>query len=89
MSSGYFPGAPDLAVEVVSPGDLYMDVDEAVAKWLEQGARLVFVNNPHRRTVGVHRPGQPVSIITVDDTLSGEDVVPGWRLAVRDLFEQP
>jgi Uma2 family endonuclease len=85
---GYFPGAPDLAVEVISPNDLYTEVDEKVAEWLEHGTQLVFVVNPRRRTVAVHRPGQPVRILGSDDTLDGEDVVPGWSLAVRDLFDR-
>jgi len=84
---GYFPGAPDLAVEVISPNDLYTEVDEKVAEWLEHGTLLVFVVNPRRKTVAVHRPGQPVRILGPEDTLNGEDVVPGWSLAVRDLFE--
>ncbi|MBA2447501.1 MAG: Uma2 family endonuclease, partial [Chloroflexi bacterium] len=50
------------------------------------GVRLVFVVNPRRRTVAVHRSGQPVRILGLDDVLDGEDVVPGWTLAVRDLF---
>lgn len=83
---GYFEGAPDLAVEVISPNDLYTEVDEEVAEWLEHGARLVFVVNPRRRAVAVHRPGQPVRILGLDHVLDGEDVVPGWTLPVRDLF---
>ena len=84
---GYFHGAPDLAVEVISPNDLYTEVDDKVAEWLEHGTRLVFVVNPRRRTVAVHRPGQPVTILGIDDTLDGEDVVPGWSLPLRDLFD--
>ena len=83
---GYFPGAPDLVVEVISPNDVYKDVDTKVAEWLEYGARLVFVVNPRRRTVGVHRPNEPVRILTEDDVLDGEDVVPGWSHPVRELF---
>lgn len=83
---GYFPGAPDLAVEVISPNDLYTEVDEKVAEWLEHGTRLVFVVNPRRRTVAVHRPGQPVRVLGADDVLDGDDIVPGWTLPVRDLF---
>ncbi len=86
---GYFQGAPDLAVEVISPNDLYTEVDEKVAEWLEHGTRLVFVVNPRRRTVAVHRADGSVRILTVADMLDGEDVVPGWTLAVRDIFEQP
>ena len=84
----FWRGAPDLAVEVISPNDLYTEVDEKVAEYLEHGARLVFVVNPRRRTVAEHRPGEPVRVLTVEDTLDGHDVVPGWSLAVRDLFEE-
>jgi len=84
--TGYWSGAPDLVVEVISPNDLYTEVEEKVAECLEHGARLVFVLNPRRRTVAVHRPDRPLRTLTVDDTLDGEDVVPGWTLPVRALF---
>ena len=87
--TGYWPGAPDLAVEVISPNDLYTEVDEKVAEWLAHGARLVLVVNPRRRVVAVHRPGQPIRILEIDDVLDAEDVVPGWRLPLRDLFAAP
>ncbi len=86
---GYWPGAPDLAVEVISPNDRYTDVDDKVADWLQHGVRLVFVVNPRRRTVAVHRPGQPVRVLSGDDLLDAEDVVPGWTLRVGDLFPPP
>jgi Uma2 family endonuclease len=88
LPRGYFQGAPDLAVEVISPNDLYTEVDEKVAEWLEHGTRLVFVVNPRRKVVAVHRPGQPVTFLGIEDTLTADDVVPGWSLAVRDLFDQ-
>lgn len=47
---GYFDGAPDLAVEVISPNDLYTEVDEQVGEWLEHGTQMVLVVNPRRRT---------------------------------------
>jgi len=73
---------------VISPNDLYTEVDEKVGAWLEHGTQLVFVVNPRRRTVAIHRPGQPVDVVGIDGILSGEDVVTGWSLAVRDLFEE-
>jgi Uma2 family endonuclease len=88
IPEGYYPGPPDLAVEVIAPDELYLDVDDTVAEWLEHGTRLVFVVNPRRRTVAVHRADGSVRILGVDDTLTAEDVVPGWSLAVRDLFDQ-
>lgn len=84
--TGYIPGVPDLAVEVISPTDLYLDVQDTIAEWLEHGTQVVFVVNPRRNVVAVHRPGQPVVILDMDDTLTAEDVVPGWSLAVRDLL---
>ena len=82
----YQPGPPDLAVEVVSPDDLYTEVEEKVAMWLEHGTQMVIVINPRRRTVAVHRSPTQIRYLTVADTLDGEDVVPGWALPVRDLF---
>lgn len=83
----YWQGAPDLVVEVISPNDIYGEVDEKVAMWLAHGARLVLVVNPRWRTVLIHRPGQPPCLLTEEDTLDGADVVPGWQLPVRELFD--
>ena len=82
----YWLGAPDLAVEVISPNDRLTEVRQKVAEWLEHGTRVVLVVNPRRRTVKVCRPGQPEHTLTEDDTLSAEDVVPGWSIPVRTLF---
>lgn len=87
VPTGYFRGVPDLAVEVISPNDRYTEVAEKIAEWLAYGVRLVFVVDPRRKAVEAHRPGQPVRTFDVDDVLDGEDVVPGWTMAVRDLFE--
>jgi len=84
----YFPGSPDLVVEVISPNDRYTEVNKKVAEWLEYGAKLVCVVDPRRRSVALHRSGQPVTILGVGDILTAEDVVPGWSLAVRDLFDE-
>ncbi len=85
--TGYRPGAPDLAIEVISPNDLYTEVEEKVATWLAHGARMVIVANPRHRTVAVHRSRTEVRHLTIDDVIDGEDVVPGWTLPVRDLFD--
>jgi Uma2 family endonuclease len=82
----YWPGAPDLVVEVVSPNDRYSEVDDKVATWLAHGTSMVLVVNPRWRTVLVHRPGQPPRLLTEDDVLDGQDVVRDWQLPVRELF---
>ena len=83
---GYWPEAPALAAEVISPGDRYTDVKEKTADWLAAGTQMVLIINPRNRSVAVDRsPGQ-VSILAPGDTLSGDDLVPGWRVAVDDIF---
>ena len=82
----YWPGVPDLAVEVISPNDLYTEVEEKVATWLAYGARVVIVVNPRHRTVAVHRSPTDVRHLTVGDTIDAEDLLPGWTVPVRQLF---
>jgi Uma2 family endonuclease len=82
----YALGAPDLAVEVLSPGDRPGEVAKKVAAWLAHGTRLVWVVDPRRRSVTDHRPGQPVRRLGEEDVLDAADVVPGWRLPVSALF---
>lgn len=82
----YWPGAPDLAVEVLSPDDRYHEVDEKVAAWLEAGCRMVIVVNPRRRAATVYRSPADVQLLTENDSLDGDDVVPGWKLPLRDVF---
>ena len=84
---GFFPGAPDLAMEVISPSDRYSQVEEKVADWLEAGTMAVIVVDPRRRAVKVHRSLSDASILTDADTLSIEDVVPGWQMTVAEIFE--
>jgi Uma2 family endonuclease len=83
---GYFPGAPDLAVEVISPGDTYTEVEAKVEEWLGAGCRMVVVINPRNRTVKTYRSLTDIKVMTYEDTFDGEDVVPGFRLAIKRLF---
>jgi len=83
---GYWPGAPDLAVEVVSPGDTYTAVEEKVAEYLDAGAKAVWVVNPRRRSITVYRSLSDITILTEQDTLDAGDVVPGFRCRVGEVF---
>jgi Uma2 family endonuclease len=84
--SGYWPEAPDLAIEVISPNDRYTEVDEKVADWLAAGTRMVVVVNPRNKTVKVHRSPTDVVTLTIADILDGSDVVPGWQMPITDIF---
>jgi Uma2 family endonuclease len=55
LPRGLWPGDPDLAVEVIFPGDTYTEVEEKVNDWLDAGTRMVLVLNPHNRTTTVYR----------------------------------
>lgn len=84
--TGFWPGPPDLAVEVISPSDRYSDVLEKVWDYVDAGTPLVIVVDPPARSVTVYRSRTDVAVLTEDDVLDGGDVVPGWRLPVRDVF---
>jgi Uma2 family endonuclease len=83
---GYYPGAPDLAVEVLSPDDRPGYVREKTAEWLESGARAVWVVDPLQRTVTVHEAGREPVLLDQTGTLHGGELLPGFELAVRDAF---
>lgn len=85
-AAGFWPGAPDLAVEVVSPGDAYAEVEGKVAEWLRAGSLMVVVVDPSNQTVRVHRAPTEATTLAEDGEIDGDDVVPGWRLPVRNLF---
>jgi Uma2 family endonuclease len=83
---GFWPFAPDLAVEVVSPSDRFDDVLSEVQEYLSAGTRLVWVFHPRTKTVMVYRANGEVVWVREQDELSGEDVLPGFRCRVAELF---
>jgi Uma2 family endonuclease len=83
---GYWPGAPDLVVEVISPSDAYSEVEGKILEWLEAGVRMVIVVNPRKRVITVYRSLTDITVLTEHDGLSGGDVVPGWTMPVRHVF---
>ena len=86
LPTGFFPGAPDLAVEVLSPGDRADEVSVKVENWLSAGCQAVWVVDPRTRTITVHRSSHESTIFNPSDTLDGGDVLPGFRTPVADVF---
>lgn len=82
----FWPGAPDLAVEVLSPSDTVFEVEEKVQDWLSAGTRLVWVISPRRKSVTVYRPDQSPQVLLSDETLDGQDVIAGFELPLREIF---
>jgi Uma2 family endonuclease len=83
---GHIRIAPDLAIEVLSPNDLAYEIDEKVEDYLRAGVRLVWVVNPEARMVEVHRADGTVTKLHEQDELTGEDVLPGFRCRLSELF---
>jgi len=86
-SEACWPGAPDLAVEVVSPSNIQREVDDKVRAWLDAGAAMVWVVDPASRSVTVYRSSTDITTLTEDDGLDGQDVIPGFRCPVSAIFE--
>jgi Uma2 family endonuclease len=85
--TGYWPGAPDLAIEVLSPGDRFSEVEEKVFDWLDAGTRLVIVVDPRKRTATAYRSRASIRVYTDTETLDAGDVVPGWTFPVARAFD--
>ena len=83
----FINGAPDLAVEVVSPGDSITEAEEKVAEYLRTGARLVWVVSPKLRRVTVYRAHASSRALDESERLDGGDVLPGFSCSVRDIFQ--
>lgn len=90
IPEGHIPVPPDLAVEVVSPNDLFYNVENKIDEYLRAGVKMVWLVNPELRTIRIVR-GNIVNAKQVGpgDELTGDDVLPGFRCAVSKLFPKP
>jgi Uma2 family endonuclease len=89
LPSGFLAGAPNLAVEVLSPGNTVEEIDEKIAAYFENGARLVWAISPTQRYILVYRSAQePDRLLKSADSLDDEEVIPGFTLPVADLFQK-
>jgi Uma2 family endonuclease len=78
---------PDLAVEVSSPTDSHASVEKKIARYLDDGVRLVWLIEPETQTVTIYTPGsKQLTRLSADDTLTGGEIVPGFEVAVAGLF---
>lgn len=83
--TGYRQGTPDLAAEVISPGDSYSGMTEKALLWLYAGASEVWLLDPRKRTVSIYLAKDRIRVLTEGDNLTS-DLFPGWQLALDDLF---
>jgi Uma2 family endonuclease len=86
VKEGYLETIPELVVEIRSKNDTDTEINEKVADYLQAGVRLVWIVDPEPESVVEHRPGSPARTNQKSDTLTCEDIIPGFRLALFDLF---
>jgi Uma2 family endonuclease len=84
--SGFLPFAPDLAVEVVSPSDTFVDVESKAFSWLDAGTQLVLIVEPESETVHVYRSRTIIRVLKADESIDVADVVAGWKVDVNEIF---
>ena len=85
--SGYAEVPPNLVVEVVSPNDTIREVAGKAILWISAGVQLVWVLWPETKMIEVHRPAQPVTTLRETDTLTAEEILPQFKVPIKDIFE--
>lgn len=86
-TKGFFDGAPDLAVEVISPSEAASDIEAKVIDYLDAGTQLVWLIYPQTQTITVHQAPNAIRKLNVDDALTGAPLLPDFSIDVRDIFE--
>jgi Uma2 family endonuclease len=85
-NEAFWPGAPDLAVEVLSPDDRTGEVNEKIEAWLAAGTSAVWLVDPKLRTVTVYQRVAAAKVYSPGDTFVGDPVIPGFTCAVDEIF---
>jgi Uma2 family endonuclease len=89
LPDGFLDGAPDLAIEVLSPNNTIAEIDQKIVEYFENGSRLVWVINLKLRYVLVYRSAlEPDRLLKQSDTLDGEDVIAGFTMPLCELFQR-
>jgi Uma2 family endonuclease len=82
----FFDGAPDLAVEVISPSDRASEVLAKAQEWLQSGCTAVWVVDPDTKTVTVYSTRPQTLFLSEQDALACEELLPGFSLPVSQIF---
>ncbi len=83
---GFWPVAPDLAVEVMSPNDTSAEIENKIREYFAAGTRLIWVIYPQSRTVHVYDSAQRAQILSANETLGGGELLPGFACEIAMLF---
>jgi len=89
IPDGFLEGAPDLAVEILSPSNTVEEIDQKIIEYFDNGSRLVWLISPKQKYILVYRNAQePDRLLKSNDSLDGEEIVPGFNLPVVELFQK-
>ncbi|MBE9193837.1 Uma2 family endonuclease [Synechocystis sp. LEGE 06083] len=83
---GFIPLCPDFVVELRSKTDSLKKLQEKMEEYMENGAKLGWLIDPQNKRVEIYRPGQAVEVLQNPDTLSGEEILPGFTLSLKRIF---
>ena len=87
LPQGYFDGAPDLAVEVLSPNDRASEVQTKIRDWLEADCRAVWIVDPGTKSVTIYKSTHDIVVLNTADTLADAQLLPGFNASVSEIFE--
>lgn len=86
LGDSFFPYAPDLAVEVLSPDESAIEIQDKITGYFQAGSKLVWIVNPKTKTVTVYRSLTDIHVLTINDQITGNDLIPGLSFPVADIF---
>ncbi|WP_408648785.1 Uma2 family endonuclease [Tumidithrix elongata] len=88
LPKGFFDGAPDLAVEIISPNNTFEEIHNKLVEYFENGTRLAWVILPDEECVLVYHKPKPSKLLQLEHSLDGEDVIPNFNLPLSELFQE-
>lgn len=86
LPKGFFQGAPDLAVEIISPSNTFDEIHTKIVEYFDSGSKLVWVIHPDEESVLVYHKPQPDKLLQRSDSLDGETIIPGFTVPLTELF---
>lgn len=83
----FIPLCPDFVIEILSPSDSLSKTQEKMQEYIENGCRLGWLIKRKKQEVEIYRPGKEVELLKSPETLSGEDVLPGFTLNLQRIWQ--
>lgn len=86
VTEKFYPVAPDLAVETISPGNSLDEIQDKIEEYLAAGTKLIWIVYPKQKMIQVHRRNNAINVLRAADELDGEDVLPNFRVKLSEIF---